>query len=665
MHPQLRAALHLDRDQLDVAAGLRLAVSVAAPVALGVGSGHDVDGMVAGLGALNVATAEGVGNYSTRALTLGCVLIGNAVGVGAGSAAAMVGWIAVPIMFAGVLIAAYAGVIGPVAERTGWFGALMFMIGLGLPDPSLAHAIHYAGLVAGGGLWATAVIVVLWPLHPHRPVFRSVGRSLRAVGDLLELVGRWAPAGERDRAIARAHTVGHETRAMTRWRTVHDGHRDAVRQLRELATTAERACADAVVLDRRLREAEARALDVGAGQIVVMREAALRLGRGLAAVGGVLRRGRQPRREPGVVWARQTAKEVTRALRRSAVGEPALSDLCAVLARLAEPEDMRRGNDRPAAAARVRAGVGWRGVLRANLTLSSFWCRYAVRFAIAAATGLAIAHALRLPHGYWVLITIAVVVKPQLSVSTTSTIHRVAGTVFGALLGVGLVITVTGAWGLVVTLAVLAVVAASLIRVNYGLAVVFITPLVLVLLNVPHPGQWQIADTRVINTLLGAAIGLLATMTVLPGSERGAVVERSQVALDRIAAFLHAIAHDSATERLTARHAARTGTDDLLAVIERAIGEPIPLAGPDLYAVTGMAAAAEDMWERAAELELAVPVERVTPELRRSMDAAADRLEQAVTLMGRPGLRAAIEPLNGALRAVQTAATRLSRATLG
>ena len=116
---------------------------------------------------------------------------------------------------------------------------------------------------------------------------------------------------------------------------------------------------------------------------------------------------------------------------------------------------------------------------------------------------------------------------------------------------------------------------------------------------------------------------------------------------------------------MTARHAARTGTDDLLAVIERAIGEPIPLAGPDLYAVTGMAAAAEDMWERAAELELAVPVERVTPELRRSMDAAADRLEQAVTLMGRPGLRAAIEPLNGALRAVQTAATRLSRATLG
>jgi len=34
------------------------------------------------------------------------------------------------------------------------------------------------------------------------------------------------------------------------------------------------------------------------------------------------------------------------------------------------------------------------------------------------------------------------------------------------------------------------------------------------------------------------------------------------------------------------------------------------------------------MWERAAELELAVPSDRMTPELRRWLDAAADRLQQ-------------------------------------
>ncbi len=35
----------------------------------------------------------------------------------------------------GSLLAAYAGVVGPVVERAGWFAAIMFVIGLGLPAP--------------------------------------------------------------------------------------------------------------------------------------------------------------------------------------------------------------------------------------------------------------------------------------------------------------------------------------------------------------------------------------------------------------------------------------------------------------------------------------------------------------------------------------------------
>ncbi len=168
--------------------------------------------------------------------------------------AAMTGWWAVAILFVWVLIVAYVGVTGPVAERTGWFAALMFMIGLGLPEPSVAHAIRYAALVGVGGMWAVLVIVVLWPFHPHRPVLRALGRGLIAVGELLDLLGRSAPARERDRAVARAEALGHEGGAMTQWRTLHGGRRVAARHLRQLATMAERARSDAVVLDHRLRE---------------------------------------------------------------------------------------------------------------------------------------------------------------------------------------------------------------------------------------------------------------------------------------------------------------------------------------------------------------------------------------------------------------------------
>ncbi|MBV9940667.1 MAG: hypothetical protein JO262_00960 [Solirubrobacterales bacterium] len=67
---------------------------------------------------------------------------------------------------------------------------------------------------------------------------------------------------------------------------------------------------DAVVLDRRLRRVSWRAPDVAVGEIAAMREAALRLGRDLVAVGDVFRLGRVPECPPGIVRARHTANDV-------------------------------------------------------------------------------------------------------------------------------------------------------------------------------------------------------------------------------------------------------------------------------------------------------------------------------------------------------------------
>src|SRR5215831_3515242 len=204
----LRSALQLDRDGLDVAAGVRVGICLAAPVAVGVATGHTIDGLIASLGSLNVAMAEGVGSYSTRAATLGSVLVGNSLSIAAGTLTALVGWWGVPILMACVFVAAYAGVIGPVAERTGWFAALMFMIGIGFGNPSVANAGSYAVLAAVGGMWAIVVITVFWPIHPHRPFVRAWGRSLCAVANLLKLAAQSASDGELDRAVVRAESLG-------------------------------------------------------------------------------------------------------------------------------------------------------------------------------------------------------------------------------------------------------------------------------------------------------------------------------------------------------------------------------------------------------------------------------------------------------------------------
>jgi uncharacterized membrane protein YccC len=279
--------------------------------------------------------------------------------------------------------------------------------------------------------------------------------------------------------------------------------------------------------------------------------------------------------------------------------------------------------------------------LQANLTLDSLWFCYALRFSLAAGIGLSLSRSLGLDKGYWVLITIAAVVKPQLSLSTTATIHRVGGTLLGAILAILVIISLSSGWGLVAALFVLTVIAASLIQVNYGIAVVFITPIVLVLLNVAQPGHWQLADTRVVNSLLGAGIGLLVTTAILPRPEGGLIMARTRIALKSSAHYLRAIGHQSRSQRLLARRAARAAADDLVALVDRAAAEPLGASESFLDAATRAAAAIADLWVHEAALALSVPAEMMTPTLRRRIDevtACIEHLEWALARSGPPVL---------------------------
>jgi uncharacterized membrane protein YccC len=502
----LKSASRFDRDGLDLAAGVRAGTCLVVPVALGVVTGDTLDGLIVALGSFNVAMAEGVGSYSSRGATLGSVLVGNSLSIAAGTLTALAGWWGVPILMTWVLVAAYAGVIGPVAERTGWFAALMFMLGIGFGDPSVANAGRYAGLAAVGGMWAVVVIAVFWPIHLHRPFVRAWGRSIAAVAELLELVAQSASDGELDRAVARVESLGHAAEAVTRWHAVGPSSRPPLPdQLRRLAWAGEQARTHAMSLVDGLRRG-AEPPDAGADT----RRLAGVLGEGLGAVVKDLDKNGQPR-QSSATQARSVSDWLASQHAAAHQHERELSALRRVLATLGGETDQAIAFDAPPARPQAAGALA---ALQANLSPSSFWFRYALRFSVAVGVGLAVGRTLGLDKGYWVLITIAVVVKPQLSLSTTSSIHRVAGTLLGALLGILLIIALPNAWGLNAALFVLAVIGISLARVNYGLAVVFLTPMVLVLLNVVHPGDWRLADIRVVNTLLGASIGLLATTAI-------------------------------------------------------------------------------------------------------------------------------------------------------
>ncbi len=167
----LSRATRLDREGFNLAAGLRVAISLTVPLAFGVLIGQTLDGVFAAFGGLNVGMAEGVGSYSTRGLRLGSVLIGNAVGIGLGVLVAGIGWWGLPVTAAWVLMTSYAGVMGAIAERVGWFAGLLFIIGLGL-DGLNAGRIMLDVLI--GGVWG---ILVVARSGPCSRIGRRYGRS--------------------------------------------------------------------------------------------------------------------------------------------------------------------------------------------------------------------------------------------------------------------------------------------------------------------------------------------------------------------------------------------------------------------------------------------------------------------------------------------------------
>jgi uncharacterized membrane protein YccC len=96
-------------------------------------------------------------------------------------------------------------------------------------------------------------------------------------------------------------------------------------------------------------------------------------------------------------------------------------------------------------------------------------------------------------------------------------LQRGIGTVVGAVAGAVLLVLVHGAW-LLIPFAVLAALLPFGRSRNYGLLATFLTPLVVVLIDLLNPGGWQLAGDRLIDTLIGCAIVLLIGFAPWPMS---------------------------------------------------------------------------------------------------------------------------------------------------
>jgi uncharacterized membrane protein YccC len=145
-------------------------------------------------------------------------------------------------------------------------------------------------------------------------------------------------------------------------------------------------------------------------------------------------------------------------------------------------------------------------LLRPHLSLGSPVLRYAVRLSLAMMTGAVVAAGLGVEgHGNWVLLTIAVILRPTYGLTRQRRDDRLIGTLIGCVISAGAVVYLPLPALVFLQAGSLALVH-GFVRLNYKLASVGASMSALISLHLISPGSNVAALTRLADTIVGAAI---------------------------------------------------------------------------------------------------------------------------------------------------------------
>ncbi|MFB6527889.1 FUSC family protein [Streptomyces sp. NPDC056399] len=495
--------------------------------------------------------------YARRARVLALVAVAMTACVGCGSALAAAAQPRNGGAGAAVVVAATAVVAGAAkfacdAARLSGLGAVLLLFSFavaanGSTDP--AHIPLQTVLAAIGAAVAWVLAVLGWFVHPDRPQRLAVAAALRELADLWEAAGAGNGHGlVRHRATAAVlqayRTLGVLPPAAAR----RGGRGDTCLRLTDLAWallvgSARRVPDDPAGLARNLRR-QVRLLVSRRRRLPrILPELAVPslVGRGTAVPGaapaGPTTLGATELRAAQLVRGRDVP-----GAKAPGAGAPRMEAPGAGTPRTEAPR-----TDAPRTGAPRRTAILLVPALRMVL-----------------GTGLAGGAALLfgLGHGYWAAISAAAVLH-SVNVRTAAqrAVQRTLGTMAGLLIALGVLAVRPEPVVLVLVIVLLEFLLEYVVARNYGLGVVFLTPLALLLtdLAVPSPAGDLVQD-RALSSLLGVGIALVCALVVV--HDRAAV--RAQRALTACRA-----ASDRAERALD--EAAQALQDDEQALGERAM----------------------------------------------------------------------------------------------
>ena len=570
----LRSLIQIKPRDVPLRVALRNTTAIVLPLAIGIASGQVAAGLGVATGALNTMFSDQPGPYRLRMRRM--LLTALAAGVSA-FAGSVLGAHPALLVIAALLWGVGGGLLVALGTDAGRVGltSMILLVVMAAQPREVDGAAAAAALIFAGGVLQTLFAIAAWPLQRYRP-------ERQALADICRQLAGSARASL-DPALAPPVTQA----LIDVEHLLHGAHRargPVMERFRILAELVERIRLELLALGDlrdtlaegearstlgRLLEYAARTLDALAvalerGSSPLTASAAME---GLAAALTALiemqphQADRRMRRQLLIAIARaQGLAGQLRAAVRNTAFAGSRGDLRAQAVERKLPRALR---PRDALA-----------VLRANIGLSSIAFRHALRCGVCLALAVAAERVAGLAHGYWIPMTIAIVLKPDFAGTFRVGLLRVAGTLAGLVLtSVVLHYAFDGAWEQLALLALLCVGFRMLVTMHYGLGVMLLTGMVVILLafNGTAPGDTMLA--RGIASVIGSAAAL-AAYALWPTWEHDRVRPALAAMLAAYRDYFHDLLHADPGQRASTRTTARSARTNAEASIARMRSEP-------------------------------------------------------------------------------------------
>lgn len=491
----VRVALRVDLAKLRLAERIHVTVPVTLCLVGGVLTGQIDIAVSMAIGAFLCGIADVGDSYPIRARVMIIASVALATAALTSASLATFPWLLIFGSGAFAFVCGYAASLGTNAATTGTLALVVFTLYSGGEVSEQAVVMQGLAVLAGAGI-ETAFALAGWPTRRAAAIRGQIADvwreyAVRSGGDPDLMLAATLP-GILVHCATEIRSCG-ATGATLRWLQRLIGDAEALRL--PMASLASKRMHLSAVPDN---DPEVRAIN----------DFCRRVGTFSRAVSRTLV---IPAKRTQVSVALFQVEEVAARASRYAPAEveQIMRILRSVAREMAEPMPIGR---RAQMHFRIDAGdLDWRQALASCWNWRSPVLRHSIRMAVAIPVALMVGNLVLSAHQYWVALTVAWVARPGYG----TTFGRVVSRTGGTLLGLAVVIVLIGffnpgPWWMVVVCTFAAYVMFATIPVNYAFAVVFITVLIVTMLQLDGGDLESSLWNRAIGTVLGGIIALIA-----------------------------------------------------------------------------------------------------------------------------------------------------------